>query len=100
MTSTQIIFDDEEQSQFFPPVSSDAIDGLVGEYDLIRRRIAAVAEFNNSSDNAAAIFHFLEGYRSNDDNYGRYSTPEHARLFSADSAKGEQKRIHGLLQLL
>lgn len=58
-----------EQDTFFAPMSSDAIDGLIGQYQSLRKRIDAVAEFVGDSLNSGVIHYFIEG--NCDDKHGR-----------------------------
>lgn len=56
-------------SQFFAPVSTDMVDGLIGRYRAMRANIEAVAQFIHGGDNAAAIGYFLSGNHGNHDRY-------------------------------
>lgn len=62
---------DDDAPEFFAPVSSDLIDGLVGQYDSTRKRIETVAEFVCAELNQGVIEYFLDG-NQNDDR-GRHS---------------------------
>lgn len=42
---TSIEVDLVDSAEFFAPVSSDMIDGLIGQYDNSRRRITDVASY-------------------------------------------------------
>lgn len=56
-------------AQFFAPVSTDMVDGLIGRYRAMRANIEAVAQFIHGGDNAAAIGYFLSGNHGNHDRY-------------------------------
>jgi hypothetical protein len=75
----------DEAAQFFAPVSSDLLDGLLGQYQATRKRIEAVAEFVNAELGTGAIDYFLEGNSSPD--RGRHSMSMSAKaLFEAEGA--------------
>ena len=65
---------------FFPPVSSDLIDGLLGQYQSAREKIEQVAGII-AGDMGNVVHYFLEG---NKENAGRYTTVE--RLFNQENA--------------
>ena len=50
----------EDASTFFAPVSSDLIDGLIGQYQHMRAKVERVAEFMNGPDLAGALAYFAE----------------------------------------
>ena len=75
----------DESTQFFAPVSSDLLDGLLGQYQATRKRIEAVAEFVGNELASGAIDYFLEGNSSPD--RGRHSLSNSAKsLFEAEGA--------------
>jgi len=75
----------DESAQFFAPVSSDLLDGLLGQYQATRKRIEAVAEFVADELATGAIDYFLEGNSSPD--RGRHSMSVSAKtLFDAGGA--------------
>lgn len=51
----------DEGGQFFAPVDSDLVDGLIGQYQDSRKRIEAVGEFVNEAMNQGVISYFLDG---------------------------------------
>lgn len=66
-----------EESQFFAPCSSDAIDGLVGQYDATRKRIEALAA-TVTDEVAGAMHYFLDAAARKD---RHHSAPSVADLF-------------------
>ncbi|BCR29923.1 putative DNA modification methylase [Aeromonas caviae] len=48
-------------SEFFAPVATDLVDGLIGRYKAMRANIEAVSQFIHGGGNAAAIGYFLSG---------------------------------------
>ena len=79
----------DEQTNFFAPVQSDLIDGLIGQYQEERRRVEEVAAFMASPAVGAVMEYFFEGNAENDRGRGRISlkrTSEH--LFDASGAIG------------
>ena len=63
MTTAELELVDDE-AQFFAPVASDLIDGLIGQYQDARRRIEAVAAVVNGDDYARVMHYFLNGNAS------------------------------------
>lgn len=63
MTTAELELVDDE-AQFFAPVASDLIDGLIGQYQDNRRRIEAVAAVVNGDDYARVMHYFLNGNAS------------------------------------
>lgn len=57
---------DDDAPEFFAPVSSDLIDGLIGQYDAARQRVEAVAAFMAETLNAGTIEYFLDGNTDRD----------------------------------
>lgn len=86
MTTAELELVDDE-AQFFAPVASDLIDGLIGQYQDARRRIEAVAAVVNGDDYARVMHYFLNGNASQE--RGR-STLEYtaAQLFELSGAIG------------
>jgi hypothetical protein len=82
------IFADElvdDTAEFFAPVSSDLIDGLIGQYQSARRDIERVADFMDSHETASAVHYFLEGNSSEE--RGRHSLNMSAKqLFEREGA--------------
>lgn len=77
----------DDSSTFFAPVASDLVDGLVGQYQAERARIAHVAAFVNEAVNGSVLHYFLEGNRSED--RGRHSLQLGAQqLFQEAGAVG------------
>ena len=77
----------DDEAEFFAPVASDLIDGLIGQYQDARRRIEAVAAVVNGDDYARVMHYFLDGNASQQ--RGR-STLEYsaAQLFEVKGAIG------------
>lgn len=50
-------------AKFFAPASSDMVDGLMGQYAVMRAKIEGVNEFIFGGDNAAAMSYFMNGNR-------------------------------------
>jgi hypothetical protein len=73
---------DGRESQFFAPVSSDVIDGLLGKYDDARRRIVELADVMKG-ELGGVVHHFMDGNQTTD-RFGRIS--DLGRLFEADGA--------------
>lgn len=69
-----------DEAPFFAPAATDMIDGLVGQYDAMRRRIEAVHRAIASDE--AAVQYFIGG-NAND---GRWSAPSVPMLFKLDGA--------------
>ena len=75
----------DESAQFFAPVSSDLLDGLLGQYQSTRKRIEAVAGFVNGAMGTGTIDYFLDGNTSPD--RGRHSLSHSAKsLFEVEGA--------------
>jgi hypothetical protein len=53
----------DDTAQFYAPVSSDLVDGLVGQYQQMRARVEQVAELV-SSETTGALPYFFDGNRS------------------------------------
>ena len=50
----------DDTAQFFAPVSSDLIDGLMGQYGAMRKKIERVATVMNGPDLEGALNYFAE----------------------------------------
>jgi Domain of unknown function (DUF4942) len=75
----------DDNATFFAPVSSDLVDGLVGQYDNMRARIEAIASRMADADTHAALHYFLEG---NSDKDRKYSSATVDTLFALPDAIG------------
>lgn len=74
-----------DAGEFFAPMSSDMIDGLVGQYKQACERIKQVSDFANGDVCKAVLHHFLEGNASDD--RGRISmSTSAAQLFQQEGA--------------
>lgn len=63
----------DDSSTFFAPVSSDLIDGLIGQYQYMRAKVERVAEFMNGTDLEGAL-HFFAEYAGKQDRHVSAST--------------------------
>lgn len=73
----------EDVSEFFAPMSSDVVDGLVGEYNATRKRLENMASAVSSETCRGVLHYFVEG------NVGesRHSMPTTVeKLFAIDGA--------------
>lgn len=68
---------------FFAPVSSDVIDGLLGQYQAMRRKIEAVAALF-AGDVGSVVHYFIEGNKAGDGT--RYSSLSAERIFEVGGA--------------
>jgi hypothetical protein len=59
----------DDCATLFTPVSSDLLDGLLGQYQATRKRIETVAEFVGGELDSWAIAYFLDGI---DSEHGRH----------------------------
>lgn len=66
-----------EDTPFFAPASTDMIDGLVSQYQAMRRQIGEIAGFITPRLDGGAIGYFLDGNK--DDDRGRNSMSMSAR---------------------
>jgi hypothetical protein len=69
-----------DESDFFAPVASDLVDGLIGRYLQAKARIDAVASFMTGPEAGAVMEYFFEGNADDDSGRGRLSlkrTSEH-----------------------
>lgn len=75
----------EDAADFFAPVASDLLDGLIGQYRQARARIAEVAAFVTGDLHASVIHYFIEG--NHNDDRGRSTLSNAAdQLFAEDGA--------------
>jgi hypothetical protein len=74
-----------EADEFFAPVSSDMIDGLISQYQSVKSRVHAVSEFVKQEINGGVIHYFLDG--NCDEKNGRMSLKRSAgHLFDPTGA--------------
>jgi len=73
----------DDTAQFFAPVSSDLIDGLMGQYGAMRKKIERVATVMNGPDLEGALNYFAE-YAGKSDRHLSSSTV--ADLFNLEGA--------------
>jgi hypothetical protein len=76
------LLDADTGSDFFAPVSTDAISGMVAQYDAMRQRIERIADMI-AGENEAAMSYFLDG---NADRGSRWAAPGVAKLFDRAGA--------------
>jgi hypothetical protein len=76
-------FDVVEDAPFFAPVSSDLIDGLMGQYQHMRAKVERVAGVMNGPDLAGALHYFAE-YAGKQDRHLSSSTVD--ALFNVEGA--------------
>lgn len=73
----------EDCEEFFAPMASDLIDGLIGEYQSMNARIHRLAEAVSQEQFAGALHHFTEGNMRDD----RHGVPSRiGRLFDVEGA--------------
>lgn len=72
----------DDAQEFFAPVASDMLDGLIGQYRAMRQRVEQVAE-TVTGETAGAIGYFLTG---NGSDSNRRSMPSVEKLFEVDGA--------------
>lgn len=76
-------FELADDKPFFAPASSDLLDGLLGQYKLMRQRIEQVAGIFDGD--LGGVFHyFIEGNRGGDGS--RYSSLTAEKIFQMDGA--------------
>lgn len=75
----------EDACEFFAPVSSDLVDGLIGGYQAERARIEQLHEMMTGGGYSVALHHFMEG---NTSEQGRYYTTNIANLMQLEPAIG------------
>jgi len=80
MTTLNLL--DAQPSDFFAPVSTDAITSMVAQYDAGRARIEQIAAVV-TGEMASAMAYFLEG---NADTNSRWAAPSVERLFQPAGA--------------
>ncbi len=51
----------EDVSEFFAPVASDLVDGLIGQYDFARKNITSLAAAVRDQQHASVLRYFVEG---------------------------------------
>lgn len=73
----------DDTSTFFAPVSSDLVDGLIGQYQHMRAKVERVAEVMNGPDLDVALHYFAE-YAGKQDRHLSSSTVRD--MFSLDGA--------------
>ena len=73
----------DDASTFFAPVSSDLVDGLIGQYQHMRAKVERVAEVMNGPDLDGALHYFAE-YAGKQDRHLSSSTVRD--MFSLDGA--------------
>lgn len=73
----------DDTSTFFAPVSSDLVDGLIGQYQHMRAKVERVAEVMNGPDLDGALHYFAE-YSGKQDRHLSSSTVRD--MFSLDGA--------------
>lgn len=69
--------------EFFAPASTDMVDGLVGRYNAMRKRVEEVAALLDS-DRKGVINYFIEGNRKHDNS--RYSSLSAEKIFIEEGA--------------
>lgn len=75
----------DDSVEFFAPVASDLIDGLIGQYQNARKNIERVADFMDSDETTSAVHYFLEG--NGTEERGRHSLSMSAKqLFEREGA--------------
>lgn len=76
----------EDVAEFFAPMSSDLIDGLLGQYNVARRNIEAMAAAVSDPQHASVLHYFISGNVEEQ----RYSIPSTVEaLFKLDGAVGQ-----------
>lgn len=76
----------EDVSEFFAPMSSDLVDGLLGQYGAARRNIEAMAEAVSDPQHASVLHYFISGNVEEQ----RYSIPSTVEtLFNLEGAVGQ-----------
>lgn len=62
-----------DEAEFFAPVASDLVDGLIGQYTQAKARIEAVASFMAGPEAGAVMEYFYEGNADDEAGRGRLS---------------------------
>lgn len=65
----ETLYGEISDGAFFAPASSDLVDSLIGQYKLLRENIVMMGELINTHH--SAVYHFLNGNRSDHDRYIR-----------------------------
>lgn len=73
----------DDTSTFFAPVSSDLVDGLIGQYQHMRAKVERVAEVMNGPDLDGALHYFAEYVRRQDRHLSSSTVRD---MFSLDGA--------------
>lgn len=73
----------DDTTEFFAPVSADVVDGLIGQYDNMRRKLEAMAELATGEQYRGALQYFIEGNAS-ENRHDR--APSVERLFELEGA--------------
>lgn len=81
----------DDASTFFAPVSSDLVDGLIGQYQHMRAKVERVAEVMNGPDLDGALHYFAE-YAGKQDRHLSSSTVRD--MFSLDGAIAHLNAAH------
>ena len=81
----------DDTSTFFAPVSSDLVDGLIGQYQHMRAKVERVAEVMNGPDLDGALHYFAE-YAGKQDRHLSSSTVRD--MFSLDGAIAHLNAAH------
>lgn len=75
------IFTKDEEFEFFAPAATDMIDGLIGQYESIKKRIDGIADMV-TGEIAGAMYYFLDGNGRD----SRYGVPSVHSLFDKSGA--------------
>jgi hypothetical protein len=76
----------DDASEFFAPMASDLIDGLLGQYNVARKNIEAMAAAVSDPQHASVLHYFISGNVEEQ----RYSIPSTVEtLFKLDGAVGQ-----------
>lgn len=81
--SAEVDFVSDDGEQFFAPVPTDLVDGLIGQYESMRAKVERVGEVMNGPDLAGALHYFAE-YAGKNDRHLSASTVE--RMFDVPGA--------------
>jgi hypothetical protein len=81
MNAHTITGDIVETEAFFAPVSSDMIDGLIGQYQHEKKNIQAVAEFMGGEGAGSSLHYFIEGNKADSDRFYGFE-----RMFQIEGA--------------
>lgn len=73
----------DDFTQFFPPMPTDMVDGLVAQYDAAKSDIMSLAEAVSSDRSAAVLRYFLEGNLSDERHGVPYKVDE---IFQTEGA--------------